>query len=136
MATCREQQIVLMVSDGLSNKDIGRLLDLSEGTVKVHLHKVYGKLKVNNRTSLTAMAITCREDLQHSAYAPREGVHHRVRVLEIYLLLAEQQGLDYEPPRDQLKRAITSAPHVRSQSAWRPSLILWRPRSHQACQAK
>jgi two-component system nitrate/nitrite response regulator NarL len=71
----REQQIVLMVLDDLSNKHIGRRLDLSEGTVKVHLHNVYRKLKVNNRTALTAMAITCREDLQHSAYAPREAVH-------------------------------------------------------------
>ena len=44
--TSREQQIVLMVSDGLSNKDIGRWLDLSEGTVKVHLHSIYSKLGV------------------------------------------------------------------------------------------
>jgi two-component system, NarL family, nitrate/nitrite response regulator NarL len=71
----REQQIVLLVSDALSNKEIGRRLDLSEGTVKVHLHNIYGKLRVNNRTALTAMAITCREDLQHSAYAPRQGLH-------------------------------------------------------------
>jgi DNA-binding NarL/FixJ family response regulator len=73
--TSREQQIALMVSDGLSNKDIGRRFDLSEGTVKVHLHNVYKKLGVNNRTALTAMAITCREDLQRSAYAPRQGLH-------------------------------------------------------------
>ena len=89
--TCREQQIVLMVSNGLSNKDIGRRLDLSEGTVKVHLHNVYRKLKVNNRTALTAMAITCREDLQHSAYAPRESLHpsHQGRKLPIFGKAAE-----------------------------------------------
>jgi two-component system, NarL family, nitrate/nitrite response regulator NarL len=64
--TNRERQIVLMVAGGLSNKDVGRRLDLSEGTVKVHLHNVYGKLGVNNRTALAAMAITHPEDLQHS----------------------------------------------------------------------
>jgi two-component system nitrate/nitrite response regulator NarL len=73
--TSREQQIVLMVLEGISNKDIGRRLDLSEGTVKIHLHNVYRKLRVNNRTALAAMAFTCREDLQHSAYTPRERLH-------------------------------------------------------------
>ena len=73
--TSREQQIILMVMEGLSNKDIGRRLDLTEGTVKVHLHNVYRKLKVNNRTALAAMAFKCREDLQHSAYAPHQGLH-------------------------------------------------------------
>jgi DNA-binding CsgD family transcriptional regulator len=72
--TIREQEIVLMLLDGLSNKGIGRRLDLSEGTVKVHLHNIYRKLKVSNRTALTAMAITCREDLQYSAYALSKGV--------------------------------------------------------------
>jgi two-component system nitrate/nitrite response regulator NarL len=73
--TIREQQIVLMLLDGLPNKDIGRRLDLSEGTVKVHLHNIYRKCRVNNRTALAAMAIACRDDLQHSAYARREGLH-------------------------------------------------------------
>ena len=67
--TKREQQIVTMVSNGLSNKEVGRRLDLSEGTVKVHLHNIYRKLGVNNRTALTAMAMTCREHLQRPVYA-------------------------------------------------------------------
>src|SRR5262249_7343302 len=62
--TKRELQIVRMVSDGLSNKAVGRRLDLSEGTVKVHLHNIYRKLSVNNRTALTAMAVASRENLQ------------------------------------------------------------------------
>jgi len=71
--TKRELQIVMMVSDGLSNKAVGRRLDLSEGTVKVHLHNIYRKLSVNNRTALTAMAVASRENLQPavcSAYQP------------------------------------------------------------------
>jgi len=67
--TKREQQIVMMVSDGRSNKDVGRRLDLSEGTVKVHLHNIYRKLSVSNRTALTAMAVASREDLQPAAYS-------------------------------------------------------------------
>jgi two-component system nitrate/nitrite response regulator NarL len=64
--TNRERQIVEMVAGGLSNKEIGRRLDLSEGTVKVHLHNVYQKLRVNNRTALAAMTITKRASLQQN----------------------------------------------------------------------
>jgi two-component system nitrate/nitrite response regulator NarL len=34
----REREIIDFVSLGLSNKEVGRQLDLQEGTVKVHLH--------------------------------------------------------------------------------------------------
>src|SRR6516164_9519669 len=50
--TSRERQIVLMVAEGLSNKEVGRRLNLSEGTVKVHLHNIYTKLGINKRTAL------------------------------------------------------------------------------------
>ena len=36
--TPREREIIDLVSLGLSNKEVGRQLDLQEGTVKVHLH--------------------------------------------------------------------------------------------------
>jgi two-component system nitrate/nitrite response regulator NarL len=61
--TCRERQIVLLVAEGLSNKEMCRRLGLSEGTVKIHLHNVYEKVGVNNRTALAAMAIAGREEL-------------------------------------------------------------------------
>ena len=61
--TCRERQIVLLVAEGLSNKEICRRLGLSEGTVKIYLHNVYGKVGVNNRTALAAMAVAGREEL-------------------------------------------------------------------------
>jgi two-component system nitrate/nitrite response regulator NarL len=64
--TCRERQITLMVAEGLPNKEIGRRLDLSEGTVKIHLHNIYKKIGVNNRTALTATAIAHREHLASS----------------------------------------------------------------------
>ena len=78
--TSREGQIVQMVAGGLSNKEIGRRLDLSEGTVKVHLHNVYSKLGVNNRTALAAMAITRHEDLQLGS-TPCESCGYRLQTI-------------------------------------------------------
>jgi DNA-binding NarL/FixJ family response regulator len=68
----RERQIALLVSDGLSNKHLARELDLTEGTVKVHLHNIYEKLDLRNRTELTALAIAHRERLNRDA-APRRA---------------------------------------------------------------
>jgi DNA-binding NarL/FixJ family response regulator len=62
LLTCREQEIVQLVAEGLSNKDIGRRLSLTEGTVKVHLHNIYEKLPVANRTSLAAFALRSDAD--------------------------------------------------------------------------
>jgi hypothetical protein len=45
-----------LVCEGLSNKDIGRQFNLSDGTVKVHLHHIYEKLAIHNRTALAILA--------------------------------------------------------------------------------
>jgi tripartite-type tricarboxylate transporter receptor subunit TctC len=50
--TSREREIVDLISLGLSNKEVGRQLDLQEGTVKVHLHNIYTKIGIANRTAL------------------------------------------------------------------------------------
>jgi two-component system, NarL family, nitrate/nitrite response regulator NarL len=49
--TERECQIMHLVCEGLSNKEIGRRFNLSDGTVKVHLHHIYEKLAIHNRTA-------------------------------------------------------------------------------------
>jgi DNA-binding NarL/FixJ family response regulator len=54
--TPREIEIVRMVADGLRNKVIAERLYLSEGTIKVHLHHIYEKLKVNSRLQLARYA--------------------------------------------------------------------------------
>lgn len=46
------------VSEGLSNKAIARRLNISHGTIKVHLLHIYQKLEINNRTVLAALAIS------------------------------------------------------------------------------
>jgi two-component system, NarL family, nitrate/nitrite response regulator NarL len=53
--TPRESEVTRLVSKGLSNKEIGRQMGLSEGTVKIHLHNIYKKLNIANRTSLAAL---------------------------------------------------------------------------------
>ena len=58
--TERECQIVKLVSAGLPNKEVGRQLNLTAGTVKVHLHNIFSKLAINNRTALTALAVSDR----------------------------------------------------------------------------
>jgi two-component system, NarL family, nitrate/nitrite response regulator NarL len=55
--TKRERQIVELVSAGLPNKEVGRQLDLTAGTIKVHLHNIFSKLEIKNRTALTALAV-------------------------------------------------------------------------------
>ena len=54
----REYEIVSLVSNGLSNKLVARELGLAEGTVKVHLHAIYRKTGVENRTSLAVLLAT------------------------------------------------------------------------------
>jgi DNA-binding NarL/FixJ family response regulator len=54
--TPREAEIVRAAARGRSNKEIARELRISEGTVKMHLHRIYEKLNVRNRTELSAVA--------------------------------------------------------------------------------
>lgn len=54
--TQRETEIVRMVAKGLTNKEIAQRLSITEGTVKVHVHSVYVKLKVTNRVALLRWA--------------------------------------------------------------------------------
>jgi two-component system nitrate/nitrite response regulator NarL len=55
--TTREREVILLIAEGLVNKDVARRLGVSEGTVKVHLHNIFQKTGVNNRTALAALAL-------------------------------------------------------------------------------
>jgi DNA-binding NarL/FixJ family response regulator len=50
--TDREQQVAALVRKGLSNKLIARALNVREGTIKAHLHAIFGKLGVRSRFAL------------------------------------------------------------------------------------
>jgi len=60
--THRERQIIRLVSEGLSNKQIARRLNITDGTIKVHLHRIFEKLRVGNRTTLVAVYLSQRTD--------------------------------------------------------------------------
>ncbi|MBN9332102.1 response regulator transcription factor [Devosia sp.] len=51
----REGEVLELMSDGLQNKIIAAKMDLSEHTVKVHVHNIIRKLKVHNRTQAAAV---------------------------------------------------------------------------------
>ncbi len=59
--TPRERGVLMLVAQGLSNKDIAKELYISEGTVKVHLKNIYKKLQVEDRTQ--ALMVGIREGL-------------------------------------------------------------------------
>lgn len=58
--TPREAEVVRLVAVGRRNKEIARLLQISEGTVKMHLHNLYEKLGVSSRTELAILALDLR----------------------------------------------------------------------------
>lgn len=62
--TQREVQIMALLGEGQSNKEIARRLNAKEATVKVQIHRLMRKLGVANRTQAAVLA--SRHDLIHS----------------------------------------------------------------------
>ena len=65
LLTQREVQVLQLVAEGLSNKEIGGRLSITEGTVKNHVHNALEKLQLENR-------------IQAAAYVVRRGLGVRV----------------------------------------------------------
>lgn len=59
--TRRQEELVSMVARGLTNKEIASLLNLSEQTVKNHLHRMFRKLGANDRSEV--IRLTRAQDL-------------------------------------------------------------------------
>ncbi|HTI85845.1 MAG TPA: LuxR C-terminal-related transcriptional regulator [Alphaproteobacteria bacterium] len=55
--TPRQQQVLVRLTAGASNKEIGRDLGLSEITVKLHVRAIFRKIGVRNCAEATAVAI-------------------------------------------------------------------------------
>jgi predicted ATPase/DNA-binding NarL/FixJ family response regulator len=56
--TPRERQVAALVASGRTNRQIGRVLGISEKTAEVHLHHVMSKLDVRSRAQVAAWAVT------------------------------------------------------------------------------
>ena len=50
--SARQQEVIALVCDGLSNREIAEELNVTEGAVKIHLHAIYEKLGIQSRTEL------------------------------------------------------------------------------------
>jgi two-component system NarL family response regulator len=55
--TGREMEILEMIAKGLTNKEIGSALDISDNTVRNHVISIIGKLEVSDRTEAATAAI-------------------------------------------------------------------------------
>jgi len=56
--TPRERQVAVLVASGRTNRQIGRVLGISEKTAEVHLHHVMSKLDARSRAEVAAWAVT------------------------------------------------------------------------------
>lgn len=64
MLTPREEQVVALVAEGLSNRDIAQELDLSEHTIKKYLFRIFDKLGISSRVELVLYAVNHGSPLQ------------------------------------------------------------------------
>src|SRR5215831_10843988 len=72
--TPREAEVLLWISRGKSNHDIGVILGAKTGTICKHVEHIFGKLNVENRTTAAVIALeTCRSIAQTSKRKPNQG---------------------------------------------------------------
>lgn len=55
--SARELQVVRLIAEGLSNKQIGANLELSDKTIKNHISHILGKLGLTARTQVAVLAL-------------------------------------------------------------------------------
>ncbi len=55
--TARELEVLALVVKGLTNRQIGDVLSIREGTVKIHVNKILGKMGVQDRTQAATTAV-------------------------------------------------------------------------------
>jgi DNA-binding NarL/FixJ family response regulator len=64
LLTAREEQVVALVADGLSNREVALELRLSEHTVKKYLFRIFDKLGISSRVELVLYAVNHGAQLQ------------------------------------------------------------------------
>jgi len=67
LLSTRQRQIFELIIAGLSNKEIARNLCLAEGTVKIHIAKLFDKLGVQHRSAVAVAGFKLGlHSIQHS----------------------------------------------------------------------
>jgi DNA-binding NarL/FixJ family response regulator len=69
--TKRERQVVELIAEGLTNKEIGQNLNLSPYTVKSHVHNILEKMALQTRLQIARYAYASNEFKDTSDSAPR-----------------------------------------------------------------
>src|SRR5262252_2965761 len=54
------------------NREVASRLNLTEGTIKAHLHNIYQKLTISNRTALATLAVS---ECEHDVISELQGAH-------------------------------------------------------------
>jgi ATP/maltotriose-dependent transcriptional regulator MalT len=58
--TQREEQVLKLIANGLSNREVSCNLAMSESTVENHIHHIYAKLGISNRAQAVMHAFQLR----------------------------------------------------------------------------
>ena len=96
--TQRERGVLRLAAQGFSNPDIGRVLGITEGTVRNHLSAIYTKLGVDNREAAIRAAQNLREipkpgaNARHELRTPLHTLLGLAHLLESKLQVRGQLG--------------------------------------------
>jgi two-component system nitrate/nitrite response regulator NarL len=64
LLTPREEQVVALVADGLTNREVARELGLSEHTIKKYMLRIFDKLGISTRVELVLYVVGHGENRQ------------------------------------------------------------------------
>lgn len=81
--TPRQREILQCLSKGLSNKEIARALGISDSTVKVHMHGLFERLGVQNRTQAALLARRAETPGRNTGQDTRKSVGDRLADLPL-----------------------------------------------------
>jgi DNA-binding NarL/FixJ family response regulator len=72
----RQREVFRLIVQGRSNKEIARALDLAEGTVKIHVAALFGKLGVHRRAAVAIAGARFLEERRTSSITLTQGPAH------------------------------------------------------------
>jgi len=81
LLTSREQEVLCLLADGLSNCDLAVALKLSEHTIKNHLFRIYDKLGVSSRMEAVLYALTQRRSPRLPIATVQKPASNRITTL-------------------------------------------------------